>query len=85
MGMKATAAPIRLQQDLWEASVSGADIDTRQIVDFLRSPCCQDPRERKDSQKYDLQESPRDSSEPPCDLEATGSMESESGPRTLWW
>ena len=35
MGMKATAAPIRLHQDLWEASVSGADIDPGPFVDFL--------------------------------------------------
>ena len=72
MGMGATAAPIRLQQDLWEESVSGADIDPRLVVDFLRFPCCQDPRGRED-----LQEPPRDSSEPPCDLEAMGSIESD--------
>ena len=53
-----------------------ADIDPGLVVDFLKSPCCQDPREREDSQKYDLQESPRDSSEPPCDLEVTVSIES---------
>ena len=51
MGMGATAAPIQLQQDLWEAYVSVADIDPGPVVDFLRSPCCQDPREREDSQK----------------------------------
>ena len=56
--MRATAAPIRLQQNLWEVSVSVAAIDSGPVVDFLRSPCCQDPREREDSQKYDLQESP---------------------------
>ena len=58
MGMGAMAAPIRLQQDLWEASVSVADIAPGPVLDFLRSPCCQDPREREDSQKYDLQVSP---------------------------
>ena len=63
--------------DLWEASVSVADIDPGPVVDFLRSPCRQDPREREDSQKYDLQESPRDSSEPPWYLEVTVSIESD--------
>ena len=54
-----------------------ADIDPGPAMDFLRSPCCQDPREREDSQKMILQESPRDSSELPCDLGATGSIESD--------
>ena len=72
-----TAAPIRLQQNSWDASVLVADIDPGPVIYYLRPPCCQGPMEREDYRKNYLQDSLWDSCGPPCDLGVTASIESD--------
>ena len=78
-----TATPVRLQQDLWCASVSAADIDPGPVMDFLPPPPpprCQVPTEMEDSRIPDFRECPRDSCDPSGDLDVAYSMGTDMWP-----
>ena len=68
---------IRLRQDSWDASVSMADIDPGQVMDFLSPETIRGEGMKlpMDSRINDFQELPRDSSGPSCQLGVMGSGE----------